>query len=494
MSFPFLKMLSALNWAASAFARMCMAVFLVIYVAAAAASGNANAQNENPKPPDVPMSWEAWVKALWPEARDAGISQATFNGIFSKLQPDCKQPGVYCSGSQPSGDAFADFKSKGLPQSCYKVTQTEFLRPAKYFPQKYMHKLAMQGRALLESWKTKQPDIYRHLMEIEARYKVDHKLLIALWGRETSFGKGNTLNYNAIRALASMAYATAPSRREWAKGQLLAALKMVDRGFIRYEDFKSSYAGATGLTQIMPDEFMNYGADGDGDGRIDIWNSIPDALATTANTLKHYGWDGDQLTWGYEIQVPKRGKFDCTLEGRSNRRPIHQWIREFGMSRASAGNPAFPRPDNPGYLVMPAGARGPAFLATDNFEVLRHYNTSDVYALFIGNVTDRIACETEDGMCPFAGQWPVEGQGDDFPFSVEHLCKLQIALKAKGFSQAEPDGLFGLQTRLAIGRYQKSLNQQPDCYPTMAIYKALTGDGAAAGPVATGATSEKKPN
>lgn len=442
------------------------------------------------KADQAPMTWDAWIGTLWPEARAQGISQKTFQAIFAKLEPDCTQPGVYCKGVQSSGIAFKDFREKGLPETCFKITQREFLRPAGYFPQTYMNNLVQHARQLLQNWQKTQPETYKHLLKIEAEYGVSINMLLALWGRETSFGRA-PLKYNAIRSLASMAYATVPARRDWARKQLLAALKMVDEGHVTAEALKSSYAGATGLTQLMPDEFMAYAVDADGDGRKDVWNSIPDALASTANVLRANGWKPDAGTWGHEARLPEKStRFDCTLESRVEKRPYSEWTAGYGLIRVEpngARQQKPPKADTPSFLVLPAGTLGPAFVATENFEVLRRYNTSDVYALFIGSIADRIGCDTDKQPCRFERGWPKANPADDFEFSVETLCRLQIALKDKGFSDATPDGLFGVQTRVGIGRYQKSLGRQPDCYPTRSLYQALIS---AAAPKAASAGGE----
>jgi hypothetical protein len=252
---------------------------------------------------------------------------------------------------------------------------------------------------------------------------------------------------------------------------------MVENGDIAPEKFRSSYAGATGLTQIMPDEFLAFAVDGDRDGRRDIWNSIPDAMATTANVLKDRGWRSTAGSWGYEIRQPAGRNFDCTLENRSNRWPARQWIETYGVTpapRADGGRPRLPDPGMTVYLVMPAGARGPAFLATENFDVLRSYNTSDLYAIFVGHLADRVGCDTDSRECGFATPWPKAGP-DDFEFSVENLCRLQVALKERGFLEGAPDGLFGAGTRVAIGRYQKATQRAPDCYPTRSLFAELSG-------------------
>lgn len=425
-----------------------------------------------------PVSFEAWVAALWPEAEKFGVSRATFDKVFAKMTPDCRLPGVFCPGEkrEPSKQKLSE--RTGLPASCNKVTQPEFLQPEKYFPPKYMRKLALRGRGILEKLEKDGPKTHEDILEIERTFRIPRLMLMGLWGRETAFGEA-PLDHNALQALASGAWAGYESRRDWFRKQLLAALKMVEDGSIAPEKFRSSYAGATGLTQIMPDEFLGFAVDGDRDGKRDIWQSIPDAMATTANVLKDRGWRSTAGSWGYEISQPSARNFDCTLESRSNRWPIRRWTEQYGISRAprpGGQQPAFPDPGMTAYLVMPAGAKGPAFLATENFDVLRSYNTSDLYAIFVGHLADRVGCDTDNRECGFFTGWP-KATDDDFEFSVENLCRLQVALKERGHLEGTPDGLFGAGTRVAIGRYQKAMNRTPDCYPSRSLFKELAGKG-----------------
>lgn len=423
------------------------------------------------------IGFDAWLRALWPDAEASGISRATFDKIFAGMKPDCGLPGVFCPGEKAGPSARKLSERTGLPATCNKVTQTEFLQPEKYFPPKYLRHLALRGRDILDKLEKEGQKTHQNVLEIEQNFRIPRNMLMGLWGRETAFGEAK-LDHNALQALASGAYAGYESRRDWFRKQLLAALKMVQEGHITPEKFRSSYAGATGLTQIMPDEFLGFAVDGDRDGRRDIWQSIPDAMATTANVLKDRGWQSAAKNWGYEIKLPKANRnFDCTMENRVNRLPMRQWAERHGIvraPRAGAEQPGFPEPAAIGYLVLPAGARGPAFLATENFDVLRSYNTSDLYGLFVGHLADRIGCDTEGRECTFATPWP-KSAADDFDFSVENLCRLQVALKDRGFLDGAPDGLFGAGTRVAIGRYQKAQNRTPDCYPTQPLFQELTG-------------------
>ncbi len=422
--------------------------------------------------------FRVWIEQLWPDARTAGVSPATFERAFMGMTPDCGLPGVFCPGEKrrPAGRTLSE--RTGLPATCNKVTQKEFLRPEDYFPPKYMRTLALRGRKILDDMQKDRPRTYEHLIEIERSFRISRYMLMGLWGRETAYGQAE-MKHDALRALASQAYAGYESRRDWFRSQLVAALKMVEDGHVDPARFKSSYAGATGLTQIMPDEFVGFAIDGDGDGRRDIWTSIPDAMATTANVLKDRGWNSAARSWGYEIVLPEpSGRFDCTMENRANRWPIGRWASEFGLKRVprhGVQEPPFPVPENTGYLVLPAGAKGPGFLVTENFDVLRSYNTSDVYALFVGHIADRIGCDTASRECRFHRSWPASTR-DDFQFSVESLCRMQIALQEQGHLEGTPDGLFGVQTRVAIGRFQKAKGRKPDCYPTQSLYKDILRD------------------
>ncbi len=417
-----------------------------------------------------------WVARLWPEAKARGISRATFDRAFAGMTPDCGQPDVFCGrrgGARPTAPTPRS-RGSGLPESCNRVSQKEFLEPSKYFPPNHLRHLSRRGREILADIKSRQPQAYRHIRNIEKNFRISRYTLMGLWGRETSFGDAR-LDHNAVRALASSAFAGIRSRRRWSRRQLLAALKMVDRGDVTLAAFRSSYAGATGLTQIMPGEYLRFAVDGDLDGRRDIWTSIADSMATTANILKDRGWRSRERSWGYEV-VQRRGRpLLCTMEGSANRWPIRRWMKEYGLVRVPRRDierPVFPNSRNRGYLLMPAGARGPAFIVTANFDVLRRYNPSELYALFVGHLGDRVGCDTDKRECRFYTPWPRPGP-DDFDFSVANLCRLQMALIRRGFLDGPPDGLFGPLTRVAIGRYQTSRNRRPDCYPSKTLFDEL---------------------
>jgi lytic murein transglycosylase len=422
--------------------------------------------------PDIDQDFKAWLAELKPAAEVAGISSAAFDRIFAAVAPNCGQTGVFC-GKQPSDPAEPSLTPRDLPKSCDKVAQREFLEPGAYFPEDYLRRLVRKGQMLLDDLRTNRIDAYQHILRIEQTYGVPVPILMGLWARETSFGDAS-LNHNAVVALASLAFAGQENRRPYMRRQLIAALKMVESGVISFEAFRSSWAGATGLTQIMPEEYLHFAVDGDGDNTRDIWTSPPDALATTANVLRQRGWK-PHTPWGREVRLPETA--DCTLEGRGHRRPVRRWTEQFGVIPIDPGEEStgpLLTGDEPGYLLTPAGTLGPGFVVSDNFDVLRAYNPSDLYALFIGYVGDRIGCDTEGGTCSFTRPWPAASESA-FAFSVENICRLQLSLKEKGMLNGEADGLFGPQTRAAIGRYQKAQGGKPTCYPSRELFDQLSG-------------------
>jgi lytic murein transglycosylase len=379
------------------------------------------------------QSFSAFLEGLWPEAQALGVSRKTFVAAFRGVKPDYSLPDLIIKGRRRDDSA----------------GQAEFTKSAMdYLDPKYLRRLAIQGRKFLKQ--------HEHaIANIEKTTGVDRYILVAIWGRETSYGR-HRLRHDSIRVLATQAYVG--RRRDMFRKELLYALKMLEDGIPRSK-MRSSWAGAVGLTQFMPSEFYQHAADGDGDGRADIFKSIPDALASAARQLANKGWVRN-LRWGYEARLPKNG--DCSLEGPPGARTIREWVT-LGFERA--GPEPF-RPDevvHEAYLMMPSGAYGPAFLATENFQVIRRYNTSDLYALFVGNLADRIA------------------GGGDFhtPSSriaqprTRQVKEIQSRLIKRGFALQKIDGKIGSNTRRQVGTYQKQNKLKIDCWPTQAVLKHL---------------------
>ena len=371
----------------------------------------------------------AFVESVWPDAKKDGVSRKTFDAAFAGLQPDMTIPDLEIDG-RPKVD------NSG---------QAEFTKTAAdYISKPYMDKLAGQGRAFFAQHRAA-------LERIEKATGVDPSILVAIWGRETSYGSYK-LPHDAIRVLATLAYTG--RRKELFRLELLAALKMLQLGVPR-SDMKSSWAGAVGLTQFMPTEFHKFAADGDGDGKVDIWRSIPDALASAARQLEGKGWVRGAM-WGYEVRAG--AKSDCSLEGPPDTRAIADW-QKLGYARAGGRTFSAAEQAQAAYLMMPAGAYGPAFLAPENFKVIRLYNTSDLYALFVGHLSDRIR-----GGGDFETSWK--------PFQqpkTRTVHDLQARLKALGYPMDKTDGKIGSNTRKQIGLYQKANGLAIDCWPSDAV-------------------------
>jgi lytic murein transglycosylase len=390
----------------------------------------------------VDARFAEWLQELWPEAEAAGISRATFDQQLKGLKLDWSLPQL-----TPPDPAFPG--GPALPQSMKPKPkpQAEFGVPENYFNARSLNALAAGGRA---RYKQLAPT----LKAIQDKYGVPASIVIAIWGRETGFGRA-AVPHDALTAIATQAFMG--RRAEEFRPELIGALKIIELGHATRAQMKSSWAGAMGHVQFLPGDFEDYAVDFDADGRRDIWNSVPDALASAANSLKSQGWDGKQ-PWAYEVTLPEN--FDCTLQGPDQSLPIREWI-DLGVQRV--GERPFPkeRLGDWTFLVLPAGMKGPAFLATTNFSVLKLYNNSDVYAIFVGHVADMIAYNVP---VAFVGKWePVER------FTRDRILRFQKVLVAEGHDVGKVDGLVGFKTRQSIGKKEKELGLPLTCYPSHAL-------------------------
>ena len=366
----------------------------------------------------------AWREALWSEARSAGVSRATFDKALGGVTLDWSLPDI------PGGDA-------GKP-----TRQAEFGSPGRYFSESNLSVLIGRGRAERDRWQSV-------LMAIERRYGVPHQILLAIWGRETAYGTVRIPN-DAVRSLTTLAYVG--RRPEFFRRQLIAALVLLEGGHASRAELRSSWAGAMGHTQMLPGHVLQYGVDFDGDGRRNVWGSVPDALATTANFLAENGWQAG-LPWGYEVTPPEGA--DCTLEGPHQGRSFAEWLA-LGYKRTRGRSLPPGRLATKGHLLMPAGRHGPAFLVTENFYVLKAYNESDLYALYVGHLADRL-----DNDRGFEGRW-----GEVPTYTREEVKALQTVLVGGGHNVGDSiDGLIGFRTRTAVGEYQRLKGLKVDCWP-----------------------------
>jgi hypothetical protein len=256
------------------------------------------------------------------------------------------------------------------------------------------------------------------------------------------------------------------------RSELIYALRMLQEGVRTRDTLTGSWAGAMGLTQFMPSEFYTLAYDLDGDGRADIWTSVPDALGSAANQLRAKGWVPNQ-SWGYEVRLPK--DVSCLKEGPDNTRSVAEWMRLGVVSIAGAFPPQ--ALDQQAFILTPAGAYGPAFLALENFLVIKRYNMSDLYALFVGNLGDRIA-----GGGAFVTPW-----ADVQQLSASGIEGIQEKLQTLGYAVAKIDGKAGMNTRALIGAYQKANGLKVDCWPTEALLTHVRAKAAAMGPSVKGA-------
>ena len=390
--------------------------------------------------------FSVFLNGLWPEARDAGVPRPVFDSAIAGLTPDLSLPDLVLPGRGTASE-------RG---------QAEFTQPAQaYVNPTALASLAGEGRALLAKHKAT-------LERIEREIGVDRYALLAIWGRETAFGTERT-PHDAIRVLATEAYLG--KRKEMFRTELIAAFKMLAAGVPR-ADMKSSWAGAVGLTQFMPTEYFKHGRDFDGDGRIDLAHSVPDALASAALQLKDKGWVLGQ-PWGYEVVVPASSS--CALEGPPGTRKLSEWMA-LGFKRL--GGKLFRPADlaSDAYLMMPAGSHGPAFLALENFQVLRRYNTSDLYALYVGNLADRIA-----GGGNFETPWGMVAQP-----ATKLVADLQTRLKVLGYPMDKIDGKIGSNTRRQIGIFETEHGLKADCWPTAGVLEAAQKAAVPAAAVGSG--------
>ncbi|MGI9537530.1 MAG: lytic murein transglycosylase [Desulfocapsaceae bacterium] len=295
------------------------------------------------------------------------------------------------------------------------------------------------------------------LSAVAEMYGVKRQVLLAIWSMESNYGavlqQPERLHY-VPRALATLAYAD-PKRKKFGRTQLIAALKILQAGDVSVDQFSGSWAGAMGHTQFIPTSYLAYGVDMDGNGRRDIWNSIPDALATAANLLHKNGWRSGK-SWGYEVSLPPGSK---NWEGQT--KLLSEW-QKLGFKRP--GGRVYPRPDEKAVLKLLAGDKGPGFLMMRNFFVLKRYNNADAYALAVGLLADRLA-----GYQGMVQEWPRPADS----LKAEEKVELQRLLKKQGYYDGEIDGNLGKGSRAAIAEFQTKAGVNPDGIPSKSILRLL---------------------
>jgi len=293
------------------------------------------------------------------------------------------------------------------------------------------------GKKMLGQW-------HDTLQAVEKRFGVDPATVVAVWGVESNYGR----NFGKRPLLTSLATLSCFGRRqEYFRGEFFTTLRILEQEGIAPQRLAGSWAGAFGHTQFMPSTFMRIAVDFDGDGKRDLIDSVPDALASTANYLVKAGWRNGE-PWGYEVRIPSG--LDTSKAGRRNKQGIEKW-RALGVKRVD-GSP-LPASDLSAGLLLPAGKTGPAFLVFRNFDAIYSYNAAESYALAIAHLADRLR-----GGQPFAAPWPTDDPG----LSREERREVQRELIRRGYDIGEVDGVIGDSSRKAIQRLQPQLGLEPD--------------------------------
>lgn len=372
--------------------------------------------------------FQRWVSQFRPVAAQSGISGSTFDRAFSGVTaPD--------------------------PEVLQLATnQPEFNAPVwQYFDNQVNEQSIATGRAMAQKHR-------RTLDAVENRYGVDRHVVLAIWSIESRYGEALSnprVVRNVVRSLSTLAYAD-KKRQKFARQQLIAALKILQNGDVSASQMTGSWAGAMGHTQFIPTSYQTWAVDLDGNGKRDIWNSVPDALGSAANLLKQNGWRAGHA-WGYEVVLPAGRKFPA------GRQTLAQW-QAIGVVRANGQ--AFPRPNDQAELKVLDGREGPAFLVLHNFNKLKNYNNSDRYALAVGLLSDQIA-----GHAPPRRDW-------NRPFtrlSFAETQELQKHLSAHGYYNGEIDGRIGAGSRDAIRALQSRLGLAQDGHPSKELLSKLRG-------------------
>lgn len=419
-------------------AKACVTAALALFLASCVSMGTTTGieTGDYGEPPradgPIPPEFTAFVEELRPAAERAGISKRVFDAAFAGVGPD---PDVLARAS----------------------AQPEFTKFIwEYLDSSASDRRIADGQAMLAK--------YRSLLsDLEARYGVPATIIVAIWGKESTYGQvlgDPKVVKNAVRALATLAWAGG-KRSGYGRTQLIAVLKILQSGDVDSRHITGSWAGAMGHTQFIPTTYLAYAVDYDGDGRRNIWTSVPDALASTANYLQRAGWRRGQ-TWGYEVALP--AGFDGGRGGQ--RKSIADW-QALGVVRAS-GQP-FPRGDDVAQLWLPAGVGAPAFLRLHNFNVIKRYNNSDFYALGVGHLADRIG-----GGAPLIGRWP---RLYEPLFAESERMELQRRLAEKGYAIGEIDGKIGSGSVAAIRAYQTDEGIAVDGYASQELLMRLRADG-----------------
>ncbi len=364
------------------------------------------------------------VAVMWPDAARRRITRENFERFTAGLSPDLRIMDLM--DSQP------EFTKAIWDYLDILVNEARLAR----------------GREILATYKPQ-------FDAAEKAYGVDRHAIAAIWGIESNYST-RMGDRSVLQSTATLA--CVGRRQNYFRDEFLAALEILNRGDLRPEQMRGSWAGAFGPTQFMPTAFKRYAVDGDGDGRRDVVDNPADLIASTANNLKKDGWQTGRA-WGYEVVVPN--DFNYMLADRAKAMTLAQW-EQLGIRRA--GNKAFPSPADRAYLLAPAGAGGPGFLMLQNFRVFMKYNPAEAYALAIGHFADRLR-----GGGSFVQPWPRQER----VLSRAERLELQQLLARQGFYRGTPDGQIGSVTREALRGFQASVGAPADGFASSDVLERL---------------------
>ncbi len=393
--------------------------FLSLFMLSGVMAGAATAAEDS--------EFSRWIEGLYPAAKQEGVSRTTWETAFAGV---------------------TEIDAAVLEKANY---QPEFTTEIWDYLDARVNRLSLGKGEKMSRYYAGT------LADVEKKFGVEQSVLLAIWSMESNYGaifdKPERLHY-VPRALATLAYGD-PKRQKFARTQLFAALKILQAGDIPKEQLTGSWAGAMGHTQFIPTSYLAYGVDMDGNGRRDIWNSIPDALATAANLLNKNGWRTGK-TWGYEVILPASG---AGLQEET--KTLAEW-HKLGFKRP--GGKAFPWPEDNAVLKILAGPEGPAFLMMKNFYVIKRYNNSDSYALAVGLLADQLA-----GGSGLVQSWPRPAG----TLGIEDKLELQERLQQQGFYSGAIDGYLGDGTKEAIRQFQIQAGLTEDGVPSQQLLQAL---------------------
>ncbi|MFA6265780.1 MAG: lytic murein transglycosylase [Pseudolabrys sp.] len=374
-------------------------------------------------------AFDRFLESMWPRAKALGVTRPVFDTAIKGMQPDLSLP---------------DLEIPGRPEKP-QPGQPEFVQtPSQYLRESSFDRLAKRGQQLAAQYRDT-------LARIETEIGVPGNVVLAIWARETDYGSYK-LPYDGIRVLATQAYVG--RRKAMYQNEFAYALKMLQAGVPR-ADMRSSWGGALGLTQFLPSDYDKFGVDFDRNGRVDIFHSVPDALASAAKQLAGRGWQRGER-WAYEVRAPHDA--DCSIGTPDVTMPVGEWVKRgfllMPSRKLNAGALAMPAS-----LLQPEGSYGPSFLTTKNYYVIKDYNFSDLYVLFVGHLSDRIA-----GARSFETPWSKSQQ-----LKTRDVEAMQQRLTELGLYKDKIDGKAGMLTRAAVGQYQKGNGLKVDCWPTAAV-------------------------